>query len=76
MENTFDERSALQWLREEAESNDGDGWWTVYLDNAKPKGWEGRKWAAILGSLKKKGLYREIDDPDFRGTFGQIKMEG
>lgn len=71
---TMDECSTVKYLREEAETNDGNGWWTVYLDNAKPKDWAPRKWAALLGNLKKKGYYRDIDDPDFKGAFGQIKM--
>lgn len=71
---TLDERCAVKYLREEAESDDGNGWWTVYLDNAKPKDWSPRKWAALLSNLKQKGFYRDIDDPDFKGAFGQIKM--
>ncbi len=70
---TKNEFEVLSRLREKAESDDGDGWWTVYLDNAFIKGWNKKRWSSVLGSLKKKGLYREIDDPDFRGIFGQVK---
>lgn len=69
---TADETTALANLRKEAESDNGDGWWDCYIDNARPDGWSGKKWAAVLGSLKKKGLYREVDGY----AWGSVKMEG
>ena len=71
---TQDEHVALTALRTEAESDNGNGWWDCYLDNAKPNDWTPRKWAAVLGSLTKKGLYRDIQDPDFKGIWGSVKM--
>lgn len=72
---TADETIALKSLREEAESNNGNGWWDVYLDNAFIRDWSPKKWASILGSLTKKGLYKDISDPDFKGVWGSVKME-
>lgn len=72
---TPDETTALAALREEAESNNGNGWWDCYLDNAKPSDWSPKKWASILGSLTKKGFYKDIQDPDYKGVWGSVKME-
>ena len=66
---------ALAALRSYQESTPVEGWGTVYLDNAIPSDWSGRKWAGTLSSLAKVGLYEEIDDPDFKGDFGNVKME-
>lgn len=74
MDLTSNECSAVKYLRVAAESDNGNGWWDCYLDNAKPKDWSPRKWASILGSLKKKGYYKDIDDPDFKGIWGSVKM--
>jgi hypothetical protein len=65
-------REVLKMLREHAESDDGDGWWTVYLDNARPSGMAPRSFAGHLSALESVGLYRPIDSY----AFGQIKMEG
>ena len=50
----------------------GDEWGTVYLDNAHVHGIGPRAFAAILGSLTKKGLYRA--DP-FDDYFGAVLLD-
>jgi hypothetical protein len=68
---TKNEELVLRALRTEAESDDGNGYWTVYLDNARPAGMSVHGFAATLGSLKNKGLYREVDGY----AWGQVKMQ-
>lgn len=62
---TTDEITAytrLQIAQEGISVEDSSGKWaTVYLDNAKPATWTGKKWAGVLSSLSKKGVYREDD---------------
>lgn len=62
---TTDEISAyiqLQRAQEGICSEDASGKWaSVYLDNAKPANWAGKKWSGVLSSLSKKGVYREDD---------------
>lgn len=58
---TENEATALESLRRNREGRQDTGWCTVYLDNAKPAAWTGNQWAAVLGSLERKGLYR-VDD--------------
>jgi hypothetical protein len=70
---TTDMSTALEALRGAAERDEGDGWALVYLDNAKPREWNGRKWAALLGKLKTTGFYRDFDDGEFDGVFGLVK---
>lgn len=53
--------------------NDGSAWGSVYLDNAKPGGWDGRRWAGHLSALKAAGLYRPIGPPE--GLFGDVRIE-
>ena len=72
---TTDMETALRMLREWAEGAPFNGYANVYLDNAKPKGWSDLKWAGTLGALKKAGLYRPYDDPDFAGIWGDVKMD-
>lgn len=57
------------------EHPNGDVWGCAYLSNARPKDWPRRKWAAVLGALKKAGLYRDIDLDDFKGDFGDVKLQ-
>lgn len=64
-------RAVLNSLREKAESNDGNGWWTVYLDNARPSDMAPRSYAGHLSALEKAGYYRPIDNY----AFGQVKMD-
>lgn len=70
------ESEALESLRTNCEATavietDGAEWRDVYLDNARPAGWENaRSWAAILGSLQKKGVYRFVDGL----TWGMVLM--
>jgi hypothetical protein len=59
---TADESIAYTRLQREQESfskeEDASGKWaSVYLDNAKPADWPGKKWSGVLGSLAKKGVY-------------------
>lgn len=63
---TAKETIALESLRRNMDSSttldsDGTTWHDVYLDNAKPFGWDGKTWSGVLGSLEKKGLYRVVD---------------
>ena len=73
---TDKEVQALNALRREQESfrNDDNGakgnWASVYLDNAKPSGWDGKTRSGVLGSLANKGLYREDDG----FAFGEVLM--
>lgn len=73
---TNNETKVLAALRKEAESDDGNGFWTVYLDNARLSGLipsdclSPKSFAAVLGSLNKKGLYRDIDGY----AWGQVLM--
>lgn len=75
---TDDMKTALAALLDDVESvvieHDGAKWGTVYLDNARPKDWNARKWAGILGALTKAGLYKDFDDRQFKGIFGEVKM--
>lgn len=75
---TQDMQTAHKSLRDNAEvwtaDENGIKWGEVYLDNAKPKGWAPRKWAAVLGALKKAGLYRDFDDGQNDGVFGIVNM--
>ena len=54
--------------------NTGFTWGDVYLDNAKPNEWNGRKWAGVLAALEKAGSYIRYDDPDFAGIWGKVRM--
>lgn len=60
----------LQALRDHAESDDGNGFWTVYLDNAKPSGMSPHQFAGYLSALEKAGLYRPVDGY----AFGQVRL--
>lgn len=42
----------------------------VYLDNAKPKEWSGRKWAGALSALEKVGAYISLDEY----AFGMVRI--
>ena len=60
------ETTILTALRNEAEGLNENGWESVYLDNARPDDLSAHQFAAILGNLEKKGLYRSLGD-DFFG---------
>ena len=62
---------ALKALRSAAESDNGNGFFDVYLDNARPDGWSGKKWSGVLANLAKVGLYQDID----YDCFGAVKMD-
>lgn len=66
-----DAAKLLNELRAHAESDDGDGFWTVYLDNCN-HGFSGKKLSGLFGALAKAGLYKELDGY----AFGRVKMEG
>jgi hypothetical protein len=71
---TNDMQLALNNLRYNVEASisdqDGVTWGEVYLDNAKPKDWSGKKWSGILSNLKKVGVYKEYGD-----CFGLVLVE-
>lgn len=60
---TANETLALDSLRMSIEDpgQPAGSWCLVYLDNAKPADWAPATWAGVLGSLAKKGLYKEDD---------------
>lgn len=63
------ERQAWEELRNYAEEfPDLEGFAVVYLDNC-PLSADRRRWAAVLGSLTKKGLYR----PEGDDCFGYVR---
>lgn len=51
----------LEALRKASESDAGDGWRDVYLDNARPAGMSDKSFRSHLAALAKAGLYRPID---------------
>jgi len=66
----------LAGLRENTEGctiiePDGARWGTVYLDNARPVGCNGHKFAGFLSALERRGLYRPEQDD---GIFGLVKL--
>ena len=61
----------LQALRKNSESDNGDGWGTVYLDNARPSGMSVTSFRSYLVKLSQHGLYRPQDGY----AFGSVKME-
>ncbi len=68
---------AYDALVEFHECEHAPGWGCVYLDNAHarcPSDWSGLKWSAILANLARIDMYSEIDDPDFKGDFGLVKL--
>lgn len=74
------EVEALEALRTNCEATsvieaNGTEWRDVYLDNAKPAGRDGHAWAAVLGSLQKKGLYRIVDGWAWGSVLMPAKME-
>lgn len=65
--------AVLRCLREAAESDDGNGFWTVYLDNAYaslPSNITRHQFAGLLSALERGGYYRPIDNY----AFGQVKL--
>ena len=62
----------LTALRQASESDDGDGWRSVYLDNAIPEGMSNKSFRSYLAKLSQHGLYRVIDGY----AFGSVKMNG
>lgn len=71
---TGDMMLALNNLRAHVEGSmsdkNGVTWGEVYLDNAKPNDWTGKKWSGVLSNLKKIGVYRENAD-----CFGLVLVE-
>lgn len=61
------EAEALEALRNNSEGccevnpTTDEEWHSIYLDNAKPRNWSGKTWSGVLGSLSRKGLYRDDD---------------
>ena len=51
----------LECLRKASEADDGDGWRTVYLDNARPAGMSDKSFRSYLAKLSQHGLYRVVD---------------
>jgi hypothetical protein len=39
-----------------------EGWRTVYLDNARPRGMSARSFAGYLSALEREGVYQPIDN--------------
>lgn len=60
----------LESLRKASESDAGDGWRDVYLDNARPEGMNDKTFRSHLSALSKAGMYRPIDGY----AFGAVKM--
>jgi hypothetical protein len=60
----------LDLLRINIDNRTGDGWATVYLDNARPAGMSVHQFRAALAQLAKEGFYKPID----RECFGSVKM--
>jgi len=52
-------------MLENCEYDLGEGWAQIYLDNARPADMSARQFAAILSSLKQKGLYESQGDNFF-----------
>lgn len=64
----------LERLRGESES-ESNGWGSVYLDNAIPRGMTRRTFAGVLSALEKDGLYKPVrNGGDHDGIFGKVKM--
>jgi len=61
----------LKALRDASEDYSGDGWRSVYLDNARPSGMSDKTFRSHLATLAKAGLYRVVDGY----AFGDVKME-
>jgi hypothetical protein len=70
---TDNENRVLACLRGAVEGRtidkDGITWGDVYLDNAIPDGMSSREFDGTLGSLTKKGLYREYEE-----AFGMVQI--
>lgn len=62
----------LTALRQASETDDGEGWRMVYLDNARPAGMSDKSFRSYLAKLSQHGLYRVIDGY----AFGSVKMTG
>ena len=59
----------------EAVENDTHEWNEVYIDNARDD-FSVKELEGLLGSLSKKGLYRDANDKEDKGIWGQVKKEG
>lgn len=62
----------LTALREASESDDGEGWRMVYLDNARPAGMSVNSFRSYLAKLSQHGLYRVVDGY----AWGSVRTEG
>lgn len=62
----------LAYTEGSAYESEGETWFDVYLDNAKPSAWSGKKWSGVLSQLQQAGVYIRNDDPDFEGIFGRV----
>ena len=56
----------------DAVENDLGEWNEVYIDNARD-GFSVKELEGLLGSLSKKGLYRDANDKEDKGIWGQVK---
>jgi hypothetical protein len=73
---TDKEQTAMEALLSQTEGDSSNGWSMVYLDNARPSGWDFGTWSGVLGSLAKKGLYRPVDGSgigDMAAAWGEVK---
>jgi hypothetical protein len=63
----------LTSLRANTEGTDyeGDGWFSVYLDNARPTDMAPRTFAAHLSILEQAGLYRRLDGY----AWGEVRVD-
>lgn len=73
---TDNEMRVLACLRANKEAavetkSDGSKWSEVYLDNALPHGMSIREFDGTLGSLQRKGFYKDTGD-----CFGLIQVRG
>lgn len=62
--------AVLESLRKKSESDEGDGWKMVYLDNAIPTGMPAKTFRSYLAKLSQHGLYEVVDG----FAWGRVKM--
>ncbi|ORE90525.1 hypothetical protein ATO13_22506 [Stappia sp. 22II-S9-Z10] len=68
-----DTEVAYKALLANVEQTTEDGWGMVYLDNAKPSGWEPTYWRQRLATLGIQGRYSTCAD-EFKGVWGKVEM--
>lgn len=59
----------LNNLRSYAESEVEEGWFSVYLDNAKPGNITGQQYAGYLSALQQAGFYKQLNN-----VFGLVRI--